>query len=246
MDEVILVGVAHKNRWQELSGKDRETLAEFLKAEVFPYIDQRYRTLSHRTMIGHSLGGSFLWASLANSWLKPDVMITISAVIRKEGPALYPKIAKALQHAEIAPKYIYISMGSEGGQFASTHVKLKSLLEGQTSIRWDTDEFPRDAHGAVPTPSMHYAMQEYYADWVMPKIKNLGRLSSSKALQDIGGYQAIKAYYNSYSERLGYKVGVPDIGWTALPGRWSMKENLHNLLNLYVKRRRDMAMSFNI
>ena len=42
------------------SGGNAEAFLAYMKNEVVPYIESNYRTLPHRTAVGHSLGGSFV------------------------------------------------------------------------------------------------------------------------------------------------------------------------------------------
>ena len=75
--ELIVVGIPNTNRVRDLSptnnpvwrdGQEREVLRSsggaddflrFLESELIPRVDDTYRTLPHRTLVGHSLGGLF-------------------------------------------------------------------------------------------------------------------------------------------------------------------------------------------
>jgi predicted alpha/beta superfamily hydrolase len=67
---LLVVGVRNTDRWRDLTPGGDENLREempasgggerflrFLKEELAPYIDTRYRTRPYRILIGHSLGG---------------------------------------------------------------------------------------------------------------------------------------------------------------------------------------------
>src|SRR5690606_33241287 len=74
--ESIIVAIPNSDRSRDLTPYDPETktpdssgiekFTRFLKEELIPFVDKKYSTLPHRTLIGHSLGGSFVIHALIN------------------------------------------------------------------------------------------------------------------------------------------------------------------------------------
>ncbi len=71
---MIVVGIRHNDRSSDLPprSKDQEydtkggadMVLEFIETEVMPFIDKTYPTAPHRVLIGHSLGGLFVFNAL--------------------------------------------------------------------------------------------------------------------------------------------------------------------------------------
>ena len=64
-------------KYGEFSGGADKFLS-FVKTEVLPFIDKKYRTLPERVAVGHSNGGTFISYSLLNEPDLFDAYITIS------------------------------------------------------------------------------------------------------------------------------------------------------------------------
>ncbi len=68
--ESIIIAIPNTNRNRDLTPYDPadntynlsgiEVFTDFIKNELIPFVDSKYPTLQHRTLIGHSLGGSFV------------------------------------------------------------------------------------------------------------------------------------------------------------------------------------------
>ncbi len=64
LPEMIVVGVPNTDRMRDLTptpvaGKfgGGDNFLDFIELELIPYIEERYPVSSHRTFVGHSLGG---------------------------------------------------------------------------------------------------------------------------------------------------------------------------------------------
>ena len=79
--QMIIVGIVNTNRTRDLTpskaviGHDAETkkntggannMIDFIEKELIPFIDRKYPTNNHRTLIGHSFGGLFGLYALIN------------------------------------------------------------------------------------------------------------------------------------------------------------------------------------
>jgi predicted alpha/beta superfamily hydrolase len=72
----IVVGVDQRERGVDL-GRNQELFTRFLVEELVPFIDREYRTMSFRTLIGHSLGGRFALMTLCRA---PGVFPAVVAI----------------------------------------------------------------------------------------------------------------------------------------------------------------------
>ena len=65
----ILLTENSKKRYGKYAG-NADNFQNYIRNEVFKYIESNYRTLNHKTAIGHSLGASFLIYAMLN---QPDI-----------------------------------------------------------------------------------------------------------------------------------------------------------------------------
>ncbi len=104
----MVVGIANIDRNRDFTpevieglpsgGADR--FLDFIESELMPFVDENFRTAPHRTLIGHSLGGSLVVYALVE---RPDLFqaaIAISPAIsndeRGEGS---PTVSQRLEAA---------------------------------------------------------------------------------------------------------------------------------------------------
>ena len=91
-----------------------ENFLKYIKNEVIPYLESNYRTLPHRTAVGHSLGASFLIYSLLNETELFDNTIAISPNLADDDN----RLVKGLETFDTSQfktlKFLYMSHADEG------------------------------------------------------------------------------------------------------------------------------------
>ena len=128
-EELIVVGIQTRTRMMELthepsdpryirdppeSGKSAEFL-EFIRSEVIPLIESRYRVAERRVLIGESLAGLFV----TEVFLKhPDAFtdyISVSPSLWWDDKALAKASAELIAAHDDAKRHLYLTMADEGG-----------------------------------------------------------------------------------------------------------------------------------
>lgn len=161
---MILVGIANTQRRRDLSGpteitKDKEIapvvggsekFRAFIKEELFPEINKRYRTTSEKSIIGESLSGLFVMETF---FLTPDMFNNYIAfdpsfwwnnhyLVRtaKEHLSNFPKAEKRIWFAGSGAKDISPYTSELAEIFKS---------ENYSTIRWHYSPEPKEKHNTI-------------------------------------------------------------------------------------------------
>jgi hypothetical protein len=221
--QMIIVGIVNVDRnrdytptyapkqlgWLEFptSGK-ADKFIEFLKLELFPFIEANYRTQPYRILSGWSLGGLFtVYTYLEYSNLFSAYLAISPSLWWDED--LYVKRTKAyLEQNKISNKPITVTVGSlEGGDIG------RSVRDGfisQMKSKFGNDrnfksvEIPEEGHYYVPYKALYEGLKSIYYDWKIPN--------------DLltGGIKAIESFYNELSKKYGYPIDVPEYAYSNL------------------------------
>jgi predicted alpha/beta superfamily hydrolase len=223
MPQAILVGVVNVDRNRDYtptyaprqlgrlyfptSGKAGPFL-EFLKTELFPFIEENYRTQNYRILAGWSLGGLLTVHTYLNF---PDLFSAYLAI----SPSLwwdedlYVKHTKSfIAKNKIPNKPLVVTVGSlEGGDIGrSVRDGFISMMNSKLgeNVPFQAIEILNENHNLVPYKALYEGLLSLYSDWMMP-----GDVVTK-------GFQAIKSFYDALSEKYGYSVDIPESAYTQL------------------------------
>jgi predicted alpha/beta superfamily hydrolase len=183
------------------SGK-ADKFTEFLKAELFPFIESRYRTQPYRILSGWSLGGLFT----VHTYLEnPDLFsayIAMSPSLWWDGDMVVKRLDTYFAQGRISDKTLVVTVGSqEGGNIGRTvrtgfipYMEKRLGKEGTFRAM----EIPGEGHNYVPYKALYEGLKSAYSDWMIP----------GNVLQ--GGLEAIRSFYKNLSEAYGYGIDVPE------------------------------------
>ncbi|MGI4884963.1 MAG: alpha/beta hydrolase [Janthinobacterium lividum] len=168
MRPFILVGIENTARRRDLTGptanpEDRKiaprvggsaAFRQFIRTELMPAIQQRYRTTAETAVVGESLAGLFVVETLL---LEPDLFNTYLAF----DPSLWwnneqlARQAGALLRAHPGPpKTLYLATSNEPQIVADTQRLAKTLAgpDGR-GVAWHYDPMPQETHGTIYHPA---------------------------------------------------------------------------------------------
>lgn len=156
-----------KNRFGKYSG-NADNFMKYVKNEVIPYVDSNYRTLKHRTAVGHSLGASFLIYSMFSA---PDIfdnMVAISPNFAIDDE----RLAKNIENFDFSrlhgPGYLFISSANEADywqQWKPAKERVYSFLKDSVNtpdLKVVIKEFPEESHWSTFAPALNAALTEFW------------------------------------------------------------------------------------
>lgn len=149
----------------------------YVKNEVVPYIENHYRTLKHRTAIGHSLSASFVIYSLLNEPNLFDNCIAISPNFSFDKE----RLVDDLYHFDFSKlktnKYLYLSNANEAEnqkEWKLTREKVYSYLKDSLKtdkLKFTIKDFSNENHWSTFPPSLNFAIK-YYFNTIFPEQQN--------------------------------------------------------------------------
>jgi len=168
---------------------------QFIAEELLPFIDGKYRTHPHRTLVGHSFGGTFtLYALFKN----PDLFnffIAISPAVVLYDTPLIEDADTILADRSTLNKYLYITVGDEP-DFRKGIQDFVKILESKApnDLRWEFVDLEKEDHMLTPHLSIYYGLETVFSDWRLPD-NVIGK-----------GLEAIKEYYENLSGKYGFEI----------------------------------------
>ena len=193
--EMIVVAIPNTNRTRDLTptntkrgydGTEEESLAgsggadrflEFVREELFPKIESKFRTIPHRILVGHSFGGLLAMHALLE---QPDMFqsyIAIDPSLWWDDQVLTGRARNVFQgdHGRRAKVYISLAntpdlgfgdpalMGVAGRTFAYL------LDEAATpSFRTTLQYFEQEDHPSVPLISLYHGLLSVFDGFKLP------------------------------------------------------------------------------
>ncbi|HEX8618400.1 MAG TPA: alpha/beta hydrolase-fold protein [Thermoanaerobaculia bacterium] len=164
MRPFLLVGIENTERRRDLTGptenaEDKKiavrvggsaNFRSFLRDELIPAIEKRYRTTSERAIVGESLAGLFIVEALI---VEPALFDTYIAF----DPSLWWNDEKLLKQAGNAPavnatpKRLYVAMSSDGSMAAAR--QLTKALSRRPRMRVWSHAMPEEKHATIYHPA---------------------------------------------------------------------------------------------
>lgn len=161
---IILVGIENTERRRDLSGfteveKDKEVapvvggsdkFRSFIKEELFPEINKRYKTTNEKSIIGESLSGLFVMETF---FLAPDMFnhyITFDPSLWWNDHYL---VRTAKDHLTTFPadeKRLWFA-GSSAEDIAPYTKELAAILhaENKPNLKWKFSDEPKETHATI-------------------------------------------------------------------------------------------------
>lgn len=214
---MIVVGVANVDRRRDFTAIDDHVgeprggagrFLEFLQTELIPLVERSYRTLGHRTLIGHSLGGLFALHALVTA---PDLFHSVIAIspaltsdeVDVDGqPAPFTERAETFfRDRDSLPRFVYLTMSAgEAQAWVDDLERFRRVLERHAphDLEWHLVDMPDDTHGTTVLRSTDEGLRELYRGWDGSAVFATGQASD------------LAPHYRRLSSRLGYDVPVPE------------------------------------
>jgi predicted alpha/beta superfamily hydrolase len=183
--EMIIVAIPNVDRGRDFTptqtdyssstgGADK--FLDFIRDELFPFIEGNYRTQPFRIFSGHSLGGLCVFYALLTRPEMFDSYIAISSSIWWGDKMLVKQARDFFNGTDIFDKSLYFSI--EGGD--SDHIKsnqeMSQLLENcqRQDFRWKFEHMKDEGHVSLWIRSFYEGLS-FVSSWNVPeRVENMG------------------------------------------------------------------------
>jgi predicted alpha/beta superfamily hydrolase len=207
---MLVIGVPNVDRDRDMDSAAAPGSSSFLKFitdELVPTIDRDYRTLSHRTLVGHSGAGLYALYSLVNApqAFRAYIVIAPSFGDNRELPKTVETFLGEHEDPDLNVDLFMTADDATGMQLSGAW-ELSSYLNERASrvrdLRFTLRRYD-ESHGTVPLISVYDGLQSIFEGWSLHP-------DEAFALYEQGGLSAIDKHFAALSTRLGFPVPVPD------------------------------------
>jgi len=215
MPPLIIVGIANTHRTRDMTPSHADEknpdgtvhadptsggadhFVDFIRNELMPEIERRYRVAPYKIFVGHSFGGLLAIHILIT---RPDMFQAYIAA----SPSLWwdSTLHQAQDffaaHAELNKRFFF-DLGNESAEMRSPFDALQRTLADKTpkNFHWKSAVYPDDDHGTSVLRGYNDGLREIFFDWHVPTDQD-GKI--------IGGLQGVEAHYRELSARYGYEI----------------------------------------
>ena len=223
MPQVIVVGVNNTDRTRDLTpthvasrtinGRVFENptsggaskFLDFFEQELFPYVEDHYRTLPLRFFTGHSFGGLFALNALFTRPAMFHALLAVSPSLNWDDDLPIRQADSFFDGRDELNVTLFVAMADEEeGDPAPTRLDRleKKLSEADTEgFEWAVMRMPDENHGSVVLRAHYWGLRKVFEGWQLPTDEETGRF--------VGGLDGIKAHYAGLSKKYGVTV-APD------------------------------------
>ncbi len=233
--EMILVGIPNTFRNRDFTPVIDSTVAgsggadnflRFLKDELIPTVEEKYRTLPYRIMIGHSLTAMHCFYTMLR---EPDLFnsfIAVSPWVIYHNNFLVDFINKELPGHPSLKKEIYFTAGSlEQQDLLTTLNRFNEILKTKApkDFTWNYKLMPNENHGSQFLLAVYDGLNKIFTGWNLPD--DIARL----------GLTSVMNHYDKLSEKFGFDVvpreaALNNLGYFFLQGK-----NYKEAINFFKK-----------
>lgn len=227
--EMIVVGIAHKNREEELFPKAINTsypingmadlFLSYLEKDVIPFIDSIRGGKGPRILFGHSAGGIFGLYSLIYKPHLFNAHLVIDPALHWDKQELLKTFKETLSSIERPKLFIYLGISntlpfnsdtssirflSPDNVSITSHFELKGFLDNFAfdNIRCTTRYYVDESHFSVPLVSLYDGLNQYYKNFRCKYFEWIHDSLLSAEKFEI----SIRSHYEELSSLLGYKI----------------------------------------
>jgi predicted alpha/beta superfamily hydrolase len=184
MRPFILVGIENTERRRDLTGpttnpEDRKiaprvsgsaAFRRFIRTELMPAIQQRYRTTAETAVVGESLAGLFVVETLLQEPDLFDAYLAFDPSLWWNNEYLVGQADKLLQAYSGPKKVLYLAAGSQP-DIADETRRLATTLRtvANPRISWRYEPRPQETHATIYHPAALHAFRTIFKPRLAPK-----------------------------------------------------------------------------
>lgn len=214
--EILVVGIPNTDRDRDLTpmstvARERsefptqggaDDFLRFLKNELIPFVDEKYRTKPYKILVGHSFGGLFTIYSLLNEPDHFNAYISLSPSLQWNNQNLLSDFQEYFSQPKDLVADLYIAKGNESPALLPGFPSLSSTLDNAEfdGFRWKTEELSAESHNSIPYRGVHRGLEFIFEDWV---------LEDYMSIFDDNGLTGLTERYRQAGLRFGYNRTLP-------------------------------------
>jgi len=236
--EMIVVAIPNTDRNRDLSPTHAETgpdgkpqpafatsgggprFLSFVKDELIPHVDARYRTRPYRVFVGHSLGGITTLSALYTMPETFDAYVSIDPSLWWDGRTLLTQARDHFSSARLEGKTLYVAQANTLAPDTSANVHYQSIAQfnevmkayDRSGIRFAFRYYGDDSHGSVPLIAEYDALRFIFDGYGVPLQRVMERPAS------------LTEHFREVSARLGSTFS-PSEGMLRLLGNAMMAQD---------------------
>ena len=229
--ESVLVAIPNANRYRDLMPIDPneespdstgiERFTQFLKEELIPFIETKYPVLQHRTLIGHSLGGSFVVNTLINHKELFTNYLAIDPGLKSHDYRFRNYAIDKIRNNNFEGKTLFLTVANTMPEGMDTLTAVSDTTWITSTIRsnlyfaqaverienngldFEWKYFSDENHLGVPTISEYYGLK-YFFRWNTLDLDKIIRTNPDISGQSF--FDKVKEHYRNVTEKLGYET----------------------------------------
>ena len=172
----------------------------FIKTELIPEIEQRYRTMPYRVFVGHSLGGITAINALYTIPETFNAYVAIDPSLWWDNTALLRKAKDFIQGARLDGKALYVAQANTinaddttANPHFSAITRFHAVVQtyNKSGLRYAFKYYDQDSHGSVPLISEYDALRFIFDGYALDLQRTL---ASPRVLPE---------HFRKVSEKLG-------------------------------------------
>lgn len=178
--EMIVIGIPNTDdrtrdltpKWESNTGfpsaGGADNMLSFIKQELMPYVNEKFRTNDYKLLVGHSFGGLFAIHTLVNHPGSFNSYLAISPSLWWNNQILATEEAQTyLSSSPDVIGHLFITLGDEKGDMLQGVQKLTAFLaqNAPKDLKWKFDHMPEESHGTVPYRSTYNGLQFIFSEW---------------------------------------------------------------------------------
>ena len=210
MPEMIVVAIPNTDRTRDLlpvkmdrfpTSGGGDNFLKFLKEELFPYVEENYRTEPYRILAGHSMAGMFTVYTLFTAPGMFNAYIAASPALHLGDRIVFKKAESFFREQTAIKRFFFYTVGGlESESMIANARELERLLKEKApaGLDWHFQFLEKDEHGTISHRSFCNGLETLYSGFLFPE--------ADPSVQSLEG---IKKYYNRLSEKYGYPVTIP-------------------------------------
>jgi len=176
-----------------------ENFISFMNDELFPYVNDNYRTQPFKILFGHSLTAMFTFHLFATQHDLFNAYIAASPYLMYDNNLIVQSMESFMKSKPITNNFFYFTVGNEPDYFPGINKVISYLNEfASPELIWKYVKMESEDHGSIPHKTIYDGLEFIYSNW---------RLQDEELATGVSG---IKEHFKKLSEKFGYEIIAPE------------------------------------